>query len=126
VARWLESVLHFLPVNQRPAGYNPLEIKNLDPAWIARLGRSGAECYAAILRGKVQGLAESFNNCMECWEALLPHTVRHPTLTIDLMGLLRAYQKHYPGAMYSGCGGGYLMVISDEMVPGTFQVKIKI
>jgi hypothetical protein len=126
VAAWLESVLHFLPVNQRPAGYNPLGIKNLDPLWIDRLGRSGADCYAAILRRDVNGLAQSFNSCMDCWEALLPHTVRHATLSIDLVGLLRAYQGRYPGAMYSGCGGGYLMVVSEEPVPGTFQVKIKI
>jgi hypothetical protein len=126
VARWLESVLHFLPVNQRPPGYNPLGIKNLDPDWIGRLGRSGADCYTAILRGDLARLADSFNGCMDCWEALLPHVVRHETITIDLVGLLRAYQKRYPGAMYSGCGGGYLIVVSTEPVPGTFQVKIKV
>jgi hypothetical protein len=125
-ARWLESVLHFLPVNQRPPGYNPLGTKNLDPQWVRRLGRSGADCYTAILARDTQALAGSFNACMDCWEALLPHTVRHPTITIDLVGLLRAYQSRYPGAMYSGCGGGYLMIVSAEPVPGTFQVRIRI
>jgi hypothetical protein len=28
--------------------------------------------------------------------------------------------------MYSGCGGGYLMVVSNEPVPGAFQVNIRI
>jgi hypothetical protein len=28
--------------------------------------------------------------------------------------------------MYSGCGGGYLMVVSDETVPGAFKVKVRI
>jgi hypothetical protein len=123
--RWLESVIHFLPVLQRPPGYNPLGIKQLDPAWIRRLGQSGRDCYAAILAQDVLALGQSFNECMRCWEALLPHTVRHPTITIDLPGLLAAYQARYPGAMYSGCGGGYLFVVSDEPVPGAFQVKIR-
>ena len=59
---------------------------------------------------------------MKCWETLLPQTVRHPLITVDLTGLLKAYQRRYPGAMYSGCGGGYLIVASEEAgarrVPG--------
>jgi len=27
--------------------------------------------------------------------------------------------------MYSGCGGGYLYVVSDEPVPGAFKVKVR-
>jgi hypothetical protein len=41
------------------------------------------------------------------------------------MPLLKAYQRQYPGAMYSGCGGGYLIVVSDQSVPGAFKVKIR-
>ena len=55
---------------------------------------------------------------MRCWEAVLPHVVRHPLITVDLAGLLKAYQRCYAGAMYSGCGGGYLIVAANEPVPG--------
>ena len=125
VARWLERVIHMLPVAQRPVGYNPLGIKNLDPEWIRRLGRSGKDCYDAIVRRDPGALGASMNECMACWEALLPHTVRHPTVTVDLVGILRHYQARYPGAMYSGCGGGYLYVVSEEPVPGAFQVPVR-
>ena len=54
------------------------------------------------------------------------HTVRHPAVTTDLVGLMKAYQKQYPGAMYSGCGGGYLIVASERPVPGAFQVTVRI
>ena len=40
IARWLERVIHMIPVAMRPARYNPLEKKNLSPEWVARLGRS--------------------------------------------------------------------------------------
>lgn len=125
VARWLEQVVQMLPVAPRPDGYNPLGIKNLDREWIRRLGQTGKDCYAAILRRDVQGLGASLNECMRCWEAILPHTVRHPTLTVDLLGLLHAYQARYPGAMYSGCGGGYLYVVSEQPVPGAFRVNVR-
>jgi hypothetical protein len=124
VARWLEHVLYILPVAQRPEGYSPLGIKNLAPDWINRLGQSGRDCFQAIRRMDARTLGQSFNECMQCWETILPHTVRHPTLTVDLPALLRHYQSHYPGAMFSGCGGGYLFVVSEKPVPGAFTVKI--
>jgi len=126
VARWLSRVLHLLPVEPRPEGYSPLGEKNLDPQWVARLGRSGRDCFDAIRRMDLQALGASLNANMKCWEMLLPHVVRHPSLRLDLMPLLQAYQRQYAGAMYSGCGGGYLIVVSDQPVPGAFQVTVRI
>jgi hypothetical protein len=126
IARWLERVTHLLPVMPRPEGYHPLGIKNLDPAFIRRLGQSGHDCFDAIVGRNAAALGASLNETMTCWEALLPHTVRHPTISVDLMALLRCYQARYPGAMYSGCGGGYLTVVSERAVPGSFRVSIRI
>jgi hypothetical protein len=126
VARWLERVIHMIPVAPRPDGYNPLGIKNLDPEWIRRLGQTGKDCFNAILARNAKALGASMNDCMTCWDTLLPHTVGHPTITLDLRALLRHYQNRYPGAMYSGCGGGYLYVVSEDPVPGAFKVNVRI
>jgi hypothetical protein len=126
VAHWLEGVIHVLPVAQRPNGYNPLADKNLDPGWIQRLGQSGKQCFDAILAKSVEGLGASMNECMKCWEALLPCTVRHPAISIDLLRILSHYQARYAGAMYSGCGGGYLYVASEEVVPGSFHIQVRL
>ena len=125
ITRWLEKVLYLLPIEPRPEGYNPLGEKNLDPRWIERLGQTGKDCFESIRRKDLNGLGNSLNQCMICWEKILPHTVRHPTIKVDLKAILRAYQTRYPGAMYSGCGGGYLFVVSPEPVPGGFQVNIR-
>jgi hypothetical protein len=50
--------------------------------------------------------------------------VRHRSIPIDLMALLRYYQSRYDGAMYSGCGGGYIYVVSEDPVPGSFRVNV--
>jgi hypothetical protein len=126
IGHWLESVLQLVPINQRPEGYNPLGIQNLDPQWIDQLSQSGRRCFAAILRRDLRALGESMNACMRCWEALLPHTVGHPTILVDLKAILANFQSRYPGAMYSGCGGGYLIVASDVDVPGALRVKVRI
>jgi hypothetical protein len=126
VAAWIEQVIHVLPVNQRPEGYNPLGVKNLDPGWVRRLGQSGKDCYQALVSCDLAALGASFNECMACWEAILPNTVRHPTIRLDLSGLLHYYQSAYAGAMYSGSGGGYLYVVSAEPVPGAFNTRVRI
>ena len=77
-------------------------------------------------RATLAALGASMNECMACWEAMLPHTVRHPTLTVDLVGLLQYYQRRFPGAMYSGCGGGYLFVVSEQPVPGALHATVRI
>jgi len=74
----------------------------------------------------LRALGASFNECMLCWETLLPQTVRHPLISVDLFGLMKFYQARYLGAMYSGCGGGYLYVISEEPVPGSLKVKVRL
>jgi hypothetical protein len=126
VAAWIGRVIHFVPVNQRPDGYNPLGVKNLDPCWIGRLGQSGKDCFDALVSMNLAALGSAMNECMGCWEAILPHTVAHPTINIDLKALLCYYQSRYAGAMYSGCGGGYLFVASEEPVPGGFQVRVRL
>ena len=124
--RWLEKVLHLLPVEPRPEGYNPLGEKNLDPRWIRRLGQTGKDCFNAIKNREVEALGASLNETMLCWEKLLPQVVRHPLIRFNLKGMLKVYQKNYPGAMFSGCGGGYLLVVSREPVPGAFNATVRI
>ncbi|MCA9236488.1 MAG: hypothetical protein KDA44_13525 [Planctomycetales bacterium] len=125
-AAWLEQVLHIVPVAPRPPGYDPLGQQNLDPQWIERLGQSGKDCFDAIVARDAAGLGAAMNECSACWDAILPDTLSHPTLELDLLALLAQYQSRYVGAMYSGCGGGYLYVVSREPVPGGFAPHIRL
>lgn len=126
VAQWLENHLYILPVNTRADGYNPLGRQNLQPEYIKSLGQSGIDCFDAIVKKDLSALGKSMNDCMKYWYLLLPDIFKHPTIKIDLLKISEYYQKVYAGAMYSGCGGGYLFVASDKPVPGGFQVKIKV
>jgi hypothetical protein len=126
IAHWLEEVIYLVPVAPRPMGYTPLGEKNLDPGWISQLGQSGKDCYNAILTRDAAALGASMNLCMTCWEKILPQTVRHPAIRVDLPALLGYYQNRYAGAMYSGCGGGYLYIVSEEPIPGASRVQVRI
>jgi hypothetical protein len=122
---WLERVLHILPVCPRPAGYNPLVVQNLLPEWVRRLGRTGHDCYDAILRRDAPALGAALSATMQCWKVLLPANFEHPSLTMDLLPLLGYYQEHTCGAAYSSCGGGYLYVVSEDPIPGAFHPVIR-
>jgi hypothetical protein len=126
IAGWLGQVIQIIPVGPRPRGYAPLGEKHLDPDWIQKLGQSGADCFDAILARDVTALGASMNDCMTCWATLLPETVRHPSIPADLPGILAHYQSRYPGAMYSGCGGGYLYIASEEPVRGAITATVRI
>ena len=121
----MEKVLRLIPVDSRPEGYNPLAKKNLDPRWIARLGQSGKDCYDAIVKMDAKALGRGVNLGLKCWDTLLSLSMRGGVLAVDLMDLATAYQKQYLSATYSGPGGGYLIVISEEPVPGAFKVNIR-
>lgn len=128
VARWLSDVIHVVAVAPRPAGYSPLGVQRLEPALVERLGASGAACYDAIVRKDLAALGASMNECTRVWDALMPHIFRHPVLEVDLLSLLENYERRYPGAMYSGCGGGYIYVAApaEEVVPGAFHFEVRV
>jgi hypothetical protein len=125
VADWIENNVQMLAVNQRPDGYSPLGVKNLDPDEVARLGQTGRACFDALVSRNAPALGAAMNDCMRCWENLLPHTVRHPLLPPDLPDLLRHYQDRSHGAMFSGCGGGYFYIVSETLFPGAFRIRVR-
>lgn len=126
VVAWLESVIHLVPIGGRPDGYNPLTIKHLEPAWVKRLGDSGRRCYDAIVATDLAALGESLNETSRAWRAILPNIFEHETLRDDLWGLLSGYMSAYPGAMQSGCGGGYVIVASEQPPPGSSRISVRV
>ena len=126
VVAWLERVVHLVPLGPRPVGYDPLGTKRLEPAWVKRLGDCGSACYEAILAMDLEALGASLNENSYAWRAILPDIYEHETITVDLWNLLEGYMAEYPGAMQSGCGGGYIIVASDEPPPGSSRIEVRV
>jgi hypothetical protein len=126
VVAWLERVIHLVPVGGRPDGYDPLLTRNIDPAWVARLGACGKACYDAIVAMDLAALGESLNENALAWRAILPNVYEHDTIKSDLWRLLEGYMAAYPGAMQSGCGGGYIIVASDEAPAGSARIDVRV
>jgi cytidyltransferase-like protein len=118
---WLSKVLHLIPLQPRPEGYNPISEKKLTGELVNRLGESGKNCFDAILKKDVTLLGESMKETFLCWREMLPFTV--PDWVKSEMET--NYFSKYPGAITSGSGGGYVVFPSDEEVEGTIKIKVK-
>ena len=118
VVAWLERVIHLVPVAQRPPGYGPLGIKRLDPAWIARLGRAGGPATTRSWRWTSAPSASRSTSARGPGTRSCPRSSSTRRSRSTSAGLLAAYAAEYPGAMFSGCGGGYLVVASEDAAAG--------
>jgi len=67
---------------------------------------------------------------MRAWEAMLPYTTDpyrddDQAKSQQLRDFVARYEApHTHGCLFSGAGGGYLMVISDSPVEGGVKIKI--
>ncbi|MGE0021221.1 MAG: adenylyltransferase/cytidyltransferase family protein [Draconibacterium sp.] len=118
---WLSEVLHLMPLQPRPEGYNPIETKNLTKSLVKRLGESGAACFEAIRRKDMKLLGEAMKETFLCWAEMLPNTV--PDWVMHEMQT--NYFPKYSGAITSGSGGGYVIFPSETHVEGALKVKIR-
>jgi cytidyltransferase-like protein len=121
ICEWLSNVLHFVPLQPRPEGYNPLLKKNLDKAIVKELGKSGEKCFEAILKKDSRLLGESMKETFIAWSKILPYTV--PDWLMEEMQT--NYFPKYSGAVTSGSGGGYVVFPSEEPVEGTLKIRIR-
>ncbi len=119
IIKWLEKVIQFIPVSPRPDGYDPLVEKNLTKENAERLGRAGDLAWESILKKDLEGLGRALDETLEAWRTLLPYTVSDELMEI------RAELSQGKGSCYSGCGGGYLMVVSEEKMEGALELSIR-
>lgn len=118
---WLSRVLHLIPLAPRPDGYNPLVDKYLTTENIKELADSANLCWEGILEKDVNKLGEGMKRSFYSWRKMLPLTV--PDWVLD--ELETNWFSNYSGAITSGSGGGYVIVASEEEIPGALKIKVK-
>jgi len=118
---WLSRVLHLVPLEPRPDGYDPLKEMHLEKHLIKVLGEAGNLCWESILKKDVNGLGKGLTDTFLSWRNILPLTV--PDWVKDEMET--KYFPNYPGAITSGSGGGYIIVASEKEIEGAIKIKVR-
>jgi hypothetical protein len=118
---WLSDVLHLVPLEPRPEGYDPLKIMHLEKPLVRELGEAGDSCWEAILKKDVHNLGKALTSTLLCWKKILPLTV--PDWVMKEMET--KYLPNYDGAITSGSGGGYVIVVSEKEVVGAIKIRVR-
>ncbi len=118
---WLSEVISLVPMEPRPQGYDPLKIMNLKKNLIKELGEAGDNCWSAILKKDMEGLGKSMTDTFLTWRKILPLTI--PDHVMQEMEL--KYLPNYPGAITSGSGGGYVIIVSEKPVEGAVKIRVR-
>lgn len=121
ICDWLSEVIYLVRLEPRPQGYDPLKIMHLEKPLVKELGEAGNLCWDAIMKKDITGLGKSMTDTLLSWKKILPLTVPDWVLK----ELETKYFPHYPGAITSGSGGGYVMVVSEKEVPGAVKIKVR-
>jgi cytidyltransferase-like protein len=121
ICDWLTHVIHLIPLKPRPDGYDPLKEMHLEKHFIRDLGDAGDRCWESILKKDISGFGKALSDTLISWKKILPLTVPD-----DIMNEMETiYFSDYPGAITSGCGGGYIIVASENEVPGEVLIKVR-
>ncbi len=118
---WLSKVLHLIPLAPRPEGYDPLLEKHLSFENVGELADSCHLCWEGIVEKDIRKLGEGMKGTFLSWKKMLPYTV--PDWVWEQMNT--KWFSNYPGAITSGSGGGYVIVASEEEIPGALKIKVK-
>ncbi len=121
VCDWLSKVLHLVPLEPRPDGYDPLKEMHLEKPLIKELGEAGNLCWESILKKDITGLGKGLTDTFLSWKKILPLTV--PDWVMNEMET--KYFPYYPGAITSGSGGGYVIVASEKEIEGAIKIKVR-
>lgn len=121
ICNWLSDVLHLVPLEPRPDGYDPLKLMHLEKPLIRELGEAGGLCWDSILKKDINGLGKGMTKTFLSWKKILPLTV--PDWVMNEMET--KYFPNYPGAITSGSGGGYVIVASEKKIEGAIKIKVR-
>ena len=121
ICEWLSDVIYLVKLKPRPIGYDPLKVMHLEKPFIKELGEAGEKCWDSILKKDIAGLGKGMTDTYFSWKKILPLTVPDDILK----EMETKYFPNFPGAITSGSGGGYVIVVSENKVPGAVKIKVR-
>jgi cytidyltransferase-like protein len=121
ILSWLENHLYLVTLGPRTGDYTVVRNKKVDETGAKRLSDAAILCWEAILAKDPAAFGRHFRESFEAQVAMFPNMADESIYrTID------HYRDRALGWKLSGAGGGgYLILVSANPIPGAFQIKIR-
>lgn len=116
---FIEANLWLIALPQRRADYNVLADTRINPVSARKLSDATERCWQALLNADVHTWGECTRLCLEAQLEMYPNM-----MTPDVAAAIEAYRDQAYGWKVTGCGGGgYLLLISDRVIPNASKIK---
>ncbi len=118
---WLEQLLHFLPLAPRKDGFDVLSDTVINETNAKALADEAISTWNSVLQKNTLSFGRSFKASFKAQIAMFPHMVND-----EVLETIEKYKNVAFGWKLSGAGGGgYLVLVSEKEIAGTFRIKIR-
>jgi galactokinase/mevalonate kinase-like predicted kinase len=121
VLRWIEEHLHLVSIGPRGGDFDVLKGRKITPAGARALAAAADACWTAMAKMDLPAFGRAMRASFDAQVRLFPRMLNQP-----VRAMLRQYEKSALGWKLSGAGGGgYLVLVSAQPVPGAIPLKIR-
>ena len=121
ILSWLERHLYLVMLQPRDEKYDVLENTKINAPSAKALADAAIGCWNAILNRDLKNFGIFFRRSFEAQIAMLPNMV-----DAFIFASIDKYKDGAYGWKLSGAGGGgYIIFVAEQPIPGAFQIKIR-
>ncbi len=121
VLSWLEQRLQLVPLEPRAREYSVLAETRITADGARALADAADECWRAIRAMDVSAFGRAFTASFDAQVAMFPNMVNR-----EIREFIDAHRGLARGWKLSGAGGGgYVILVAEQAVPGAIQIRIR-
>lgn len=118
---WLEKHLSMLTLWPRPANYNVLQNTHISQPNVKKLTTAAEKTWDGLLSMDINNFAGGFIDSFNSQVKMFPDMLNERIIKV-----INKYKNDALAWKLSGAGGGgYLILISRDHIPGSFRIKIR-
>lgn len=118
---WIEKHLYFLPLLPRESGYNVLADTHINQPNAKNLADAAEGLWNATQHKDIHAFGKYFRESFEAQVAMFPNM-----LVDEALEMIENFKDKALGWKLSGAGGGgYLVLVSENEIPGAFKIRIR-
>ncbi len=121
VLAFIEEHLQLVPLSPRDESFNVLQGTRINATGARTLADAADDCWSALLRKDASAFGSAFRRSFEAQVAMFPNMVDN-----GIRATIAAHADKANGWKLSGAGGGgYLILVRKEPLPGTLRITIR-
>ena len=121
IISWLERRLSMLTLWPRPENFNVLKNTCINTENVKKLTTAAERAWEGLLEMDIQKFSKGFKDSFESQIRMFPDMLNE-----RIEKVIEKYRKEALAWKLSGAGGGgYLIFVSEKLIPGSFRIKVR-